>query len=357
MTDQIETHNRPLTSRTMQGAAVITLQNPSMAGRLLPDAMQDCKNNQKTVSILFLWFMCGAPEHDEECVDMPQINDLCKMLKHEFGWWPGPVVGLADGWVSYTGSRMLGLCDFVIVTSAALFRTESHFSMDACKAWELGLVSHIVGSALQLTTESEAMRAQFMWCPPDALREAKLRLRDMRSQIFNEIVVFKDADQPKPAKKGDEQRTGADGPCTTSRKRGGKKKKTTHLPEPPPPQYFDGPVTTLMVRHIPCCVTQDQFAEVLTELGFERKYDLLNMPTDSRTEKTGSSNLGYVFVNFLDPESAEAFQKAIEGYKFEGTSSAKACTSQPAHVQGFRNTLDHLQQSKTRARGNFACTL
>mmetsp|Transcript_109456 Transcript_109456/g.305078 ORF Transcript_109456/g.305078 Transcript_109456/m.305078 type:complete len:229 (-) Transcript_109456:212-898(-) len=228
--------------------------------------------------------------------------------------------------------------------------------MDACKAWELGLVSHIVGSALGLTTESEAMRSQFMCCPPDALKEAKQRLRDMRSQVFTDFVVFKDTEQPKPAKKGDEQRTGADGPCTTSRRRGGKKKKT-ELPRPPSPQYFDGPVTTLMVRHIPCCVTQDQFAEVLTELGFERKYDLLNLPTDSRTQKTGPSNLGYAFVNFLDPESAEAFQKAIEGYKFEGTSSAKACTSQPAHVQGFRNTLDHLQQSKTRARGNFACTL
>lgn len=341
----------------MQGAAVIMVQNPSTAGPELPGAMEECKKSQKTISVLFIWFMCGAPEHDEGCADTKAVNDMCSMLRHEFGRWPGPVVGLADGWVGYTGTRMLGLCDFVIVTSAALFRTESHFSMDACKAWELGLVSHIVGSALGLTTESEAMRSQFMCCPPGALKEAKQRLRDMRSQVFTEFVVFKGTLQPKPPKKGQEQPTDEDGPCTTSRRRGGKPKQTRVLPEPPPPQYFDGPVTTIMVRHIPCCITQDQFAAVLSELGFERKYDLLNVPTDSRTQKTGPSNLGYAFVNFLDPESAEAFQKAIEGYKFEGTSSAKACTSQPAHVQGFRNTLNHLQQSKARARGNFACTL
>mmetsp|Transcript_107276 Transcript_107276/g.298840 ORF Transcript_107276/g.298840 Transcript_107276/m.298840 type:complete len:210 (+) Transcript_107276:2-631(+) len=118
-----------------------------------------------------------------------------------------------------------------------------------------------------------------------------------------------------------------------------------------------GPITTLMIRNIPCSITQRQLAEVVAELGYGGKFDLLFMPTPNRPSASANSNLGYGFVNFTHAADAESFAEAIEGYRFQGTASVKVCTAQPAHVQGFDGTLDQLMHLKKRSKGTFMCSL
>jgi len=117
-----------------------------------------------------------------------------------------------------------------------------------------------------------------------------------------------------------------------------------------------GPITTLMIRNLPCSVDPVQLAGTLDGLGYARKYDLLMMPTSSRS--TGRrSNLGYGFVNFKDASDAESFAQAFEGYSFSGTTSAKVCATQVAHVQGFEATFKTFRRVKYRRSGSFMCAL
>jgi len=118
-----------------------------------------------------------------------------------------------------------------------------------------------------------------------------------------------------------------------------------------------GPITTLMICNIPCSVTQVQLAEVIAELGYGGKFDLLFMPAANRPSSSGNSNLGYGFVNFMHAADAASFVEAIEGYRFQGTASVKVCTARPAHVQGFDSTLDQLMRLKKRSKGTFLCSL
>uniref|UniRef100_A0A7S0AE21 RRM domain-containing protein n=1 Tax=Pyrodinium bahamense TaxID=73915 RepID=A0A7S0AE21_9DINO len=120
-----------------------------------------------------------------------------------------------------------------------------------------------------------------------------------------------------------------------------------------------GPITTVMVCDLPCCVTHKQLAKAIEGLGFSRRYDLLHLPAGGRSASASSSNLGYGFVNFKAAEDACAFLEAFDGYKFHGTCSQKVCTVRPAHVQGFMGTLEHFGQKsgKRCSRGSFVVSL
>jgi len=105
-----------------------------------------------------------------------------------------------------------------------------------------------------------------------------------------------------------------------------------------------GPITTLMVQNIPCRITQEQLVDVIVDLGFGDKYDFLYLPTCSRSSMTGRSNLGYGFINFSQPETAEAFGRVFTNYLFEGTRSKKVSTVKPAHIQGLANNIHHFNR-------------
>uniref|UniRef100_A0A7S0FPB4 RRM domain-containing protein n=1 Tax=Pyrodinium bahamense TaxID=73915 RepID=A0A7S0FPB4_9DINO len=117
----------------------------------------------------------------------------------------------------------------------------------------------------------------------------------------------------------------------------------------------EAPITTVMIRNVPCRITQARVAEVLDGLGYARKCDLLFLP--NRPNAEAASHLGYGFVNFKRASDAESFTRAIEGYRFKGTTSTKVCAAQPAHVQGFDNTLKLLRGLKRNSTGSFLCSL
>lgn len=100
-------------------------------------------------------------------------------------------------------------------------------------------------------------------------------------------------------------------------------------------QATSNPITTMMLRHIPCRKTQEEVMSHIDSKGFQGRYDFLYLPSDTRC----GANLGYAFVNFLTPEDAERFKNEMDGYRFSGCGSAKACAVNPAHVQGLQQNL------------------
>jgi len=119
-----------------------------------------------------------------------------------------------------------------------------------------------------------------------------------------------------------------------------------------------GPIVTLMICNIPCRITQQQLILVIDRLGFADQYDFLYLPTAGRMSvRSCVSNLGYGFINFIEPEYAYAFTEIFMSYRFDGTSSTKACTVRPAHIQGLQNNITHfnriLAKGKPRREGPF----
>lgn len=121
-----------------------------------------------------------------------------------------------------------------------------------------------------------------------------------------------------------------------------------------------GPVTTFMIRNIPCRITQQQMMELLDEKGFQGKYDFLYLPSGTKPVKPGvqpepptqggisSSNLGYGFINLPEGEDAMMFQLTFQDYKFEATCSNKLCAIYPAHIQGLENNVKHFRRTAVK---------
>lgn len=95
------------------------------------------------------------------------------------------------------------------------------------------------------------------------------------------------------------------------------------------------PITTMMLKNIPCRKSQEEVAMHVDQKGFSGRYDFFYLPRDVKFR----ANLGYAFINFLTPEDASRFEQDMNGYRFNGSGSTKACAIVPAHVQGLVNNL------------------
>eukprot|EP00746_Dinoflagellata_sp_MGD_P147492 gnl/MRDRNA2_/MRDRNA2_79826_c0_seq2.p1 gnl/MRDRNA2_/MRDRNA2_79826_c0~~gnl/MRDRNA2_/MRDRNA2_79826_c0_seq2.p1 ORF type:complete len:255 (-),score=53.27 gnl/MRDRNA2_/MRDRNA2_79826_c0_seq2:131-895(-) len=102
---------------------------------------------------------------------------------------------------------------------------------------------------------------------------------------------------------------------------------------------MDKSVTTLMLRNIPSNYKQTVLLEEIDKLGFAGTYDFFYLPMDVRNR----SNVGYAFINFLDPESAARCCSTLSGYKFKRYRSKKICAVSPAHLQGFEKNVAHFE--------------
>lgn len=95
------------------------------------------------------------------------------------------------------------------------------------------------------------------------------------------------------------------------------------------------PITTMMLKNIPCRKSQEEVMMHIDAKGFTNRYDFFYLPRDVKFR----ANLGYAFINFLTPEDASKFEAEMNGYRFSGSGSSKACAVVPAHVQGLMNNL------------------
>lgn len=104
-----------------------------------------------------------------------------------------------------------------------------------------------------------------------------------------------------------------------------------------------GPPTTLMIRNIPNRYTQRELIAELEELGFGSTFDFLYMPLDKGT----MSNVGYAFVNFIDPAWAEKCFNLFQSYRFQRHRkiSGKIAAISVAHIQGLEANLAHYENA------------
>merc|ERR1719318_1434859 len=100
--------------------------------------------------------------------------------------------------------------------------------------------------------------------------------------------------------------------------------------------------TTVMLRNLPNKYTQEHILNLLHEYEYGEHYDFFYMPIDFRSK----SNMGYCFINFVNPEEAAEFKKLFAGFSDWKLNSVKKCEvswSQPfqglaAHVDRYRNS-------------------
>jgi len=102
------------------------------------------------------------------------------------------------------------------------------------------------------------------------------------------------------------------------------------------------PITTMMLKNIPCRKSQEEVMLTIDEEGFGGRYDFFYLPRDVKFR----ANLGYAFINFITPEDAADFQNKMDGYRFPNSGSAKACIVVPAHVQGALNNLQAFKRTE-----------
>jgi hypothetical protein len=105
----------------------------------------------------------------------------------------------------------------------------------------------------------------------------------------------------------------------------------------------DQPPTTIMLRNIPNRYTQRDLIEELEDLGFKDKFDFLYLPVDKGT----LSSVGYAFINFVCPFSAERCTQVFNGYSFRplNNSKTKVASTSVAHLQGLDANLAHYEKS------------
>ena len=98
--------------------------------------------------------------------------------------------------------------------------------------------------------------------------------------------------------------------------------------------------TTLMIRNIPNKYTQDMFLDFVNETH-KGKYDFIYLPIDFKNK----CNVGYSFVNFIDPKSISTLFTRIQGKKWTRFNSEKICAVSYARIQGKENLIRHFQNS------------
>lgn len=106
---------------------------------------------------------------------------------------------------------------------------------------------------------------------------------------------------------------------------------------------MEKPPTTLMIRNIPNRYTQNELILELEALGFGGTFDFLYVPLDKGT----MSNVGYAFVNFVDPQSAAKCMESFHGYHFKRHRkvSGKIAAVSIAHLQGLEANLAHYKNA------------
>mmetsp|Transcript_21348 Transcript_21348/g.47237 ORF Transcript_21348/g.47237 Transcript_21348/m.47237 type:complete len:426 (-) Transcript_21348:142-1419(-) len=322
-----------------QGAATITV-SPEDGASGLRSAVEEVLKHKAALGVVFLRVGLGS------CKDPPE--DLVASLSQI----AQPVVGIADGRFGAIGTILLAACDMIIATRSAEFRLDNDpSSLLAQAVAKVGLLTRVVDNAIELQQECEALRmnslAGLHWnamgspsvpkLAGDGSGDARAMPQEVWPQDSAALLCDLDAESRSPTSNGQKVR----GTKSGSKKKDLLTQYSTHT----------GPITSLMICNIPCRVTQPQLAQVVDSLGFENQYNFLYLPSGSRSS-AGSSNLGYGFINFADPENAEKFKRAFINYRFDGTSSQKVCRVRPAYIQGLENNLQHFGRNGSRNRVN-----
>ncbi|CAA7035116.1 unnamed protein product [Microthlaspi erraticum] len=98
--------------------------------------------------------------------------------------------------------------------------------------------------------------------------------------------------------------------------------------------------TTLMIKNIPNKYTSKMLLSAIDE-HCKGTYDFLYLPIDFKNK----CNVGYAFINLIEPEKIVPFFKAFNGKKWEKFNSEKVATLTYARIQGKIALIAHFQNS------------
>lgn len=107
------------------------------------------------------------------------------------------------------------------------------------------------------------------------------------------------------------------------------------------------PLTTLMIRNIPCKVKMKALLDLLNSKGFAGTFDFLYLPVRGHH----SSNLGYAFINFRSATTVAPFMFAFNGVAFSmvsGIRTEKVIEIRPARVQGLAGNIAVVREILTK---------
>ncbi|KAK9278715.1 hypothetical protein L1049_028290 [Liquidambar formosana] len=98
--------------------------------------------------------------------------------------------------------------------------------------------------------------------------------------------------------------------------------------------------TTLMIKNIPNKYTSKMLLAAIDELH-RGTYDFIYLPIDFKNK----CNVGYAFINMIDPLQIVPFHKAFNGKKWEKFNSEKVASLAYARIQGKAALVAHFQNS------------
>lgn len=112
----------------------------------------------------------------------------------------------------------------------------------------------------------------------------------------------------------------------------------------PWPTLVDGQaITTVMIRSLPPSVTMVELMASLDSNGLRDKYDFVHIPFGGKPSTAACGNLGYGFVNFIEPEGAIECAAIFTNSAFFAT-EAKVCSVHPAVKQGRAANVAHIMR-------------
>lgn len=105
--------------------------------------------------------------------------------------------------------------------------------------------------------------------------------------------------------------------------------------------------TTVMVRNIPNKYNQQMLLEEV-DIGHKGTYDFFYLPIDFKNK----CNVGYFFVNFLEPKHIVPFVKEFNGQRWKSFNSEKVCAVSFARIQGKSAMVSRFQNSSLLEKDN-----
>ncbi|EPZ33098.1 RNA recognition motif 2 domain-containing protein [Rozella allomycis CSF55] len=98
--------------------------------------------------------------------------------------------------------------------------------------------------------------------------------------------------------------------------------------------------TTCMIRNIPNKYTQQMLIEFINETH-AKTYDFLYLRMDFKNR----CNVGYAFINFIDPKFIVSFADRVCGKKWTKFNSDKICSLSYANIQGKNSLIEKFRNS------------
>lgn len=107
------------------------------------------------------------------------------------------------------------------------------------------------------------------------------------------------------------------------------------------PMSWNADVVTVMVRQLPATWTQHMFLNMVRERGYDGLFNFVYVPFDTVKRK----NIGYGFINFMQPQDALRFRDQFDGVHLDDKSK-KPLHVHPALLQGYKSNYEHFMQTR-----------